>query len=206
MTPRLPPSILALTSAEALDLGPSKLLGRVEAAVDAGLSGVLLRERAWSDRKLLQTARDLRRILGQGWLGISDAPHLVRASGADGVHLSQRALNGEETRALVGPGVAIGISDHRSHPRSDLAFGDYAFLSPVREVPGKGPALGSASVIQWAQEHPLPAWGLGGLGAEDLVALRSGGLKGCAFLRGILGAPDPAGAFRVLFDTWGPEA
>lgn len=206
MTPRLPPSILALTCAEALDLGPSKLLGRVEAAVDAGLAGVLLRERAWNDRTLLQTARDLRRILGTGWLGISDAPHLVRAAGADGVHLSQRALNGEEARALVGPGVAIGISDHRSHPRSDVAFGDYVFLSPVGEVPGKGPALGVEPLIQWAKEHPLPAWGLGGLGADDLLALRSGGLKGGAFLRGILGAPDPAGASRVLLDTWGFEA
>jgi thiamine-phosphate pyrophosphorylase len=203
VTPRLPPSILALTCAESLDLEPSKLLGRVEAAVDAGLSGVLLRERAWSDRMLLQTARDIRRILGQGWLGISDAPHLVRASGADGVHLSHRALSADEARALVGPGVAIGVSDHRPHARSDVAFGDYAFLSPVFEVPGKGPALGSASVIQWAQDHPLPAWGLGGLGAEDLVPLRSGGLKGCAFLRGILGASDPAGAFRVLSDSWG---
>lgn len=166
--------------------------------MEVGLLGVLLREGTWSDRVLLDTARRLRSILSTGWLGLSDAPHLVQASGADAVHLSHRALNANEVRSLVGTQVSIGISDHKGHPRKDLAQGDYAFLSPVQGVPDKGAPLGFDSTLEWARSHPLPCWGLGGLGPGDVSELMIGGLSGVAFMRGILGRADPARAFQAI--------
>ncbi len=205
MTPRLPPPILALSCGQALNLSPTDLVARVEAAVDAGLEGLLLRERAWSDGLLLETARTLRRVLGAGWLGLSDAPHLIRASAADGVHLSHRALTAPEVRALVGADVAIGISDHRSHPRDDGSDADYCFLSPLHAVRGKEQALGVDKVIAWAGECALPAWALGGVGPQDLQALRAGGLAGVACLRGLLAQTSPGEALTALRCSWGDD-
>ncbi len=203
MTPRLPPPILALSCGQALNLSPADLVARVEAAVEAGLEGLLLRERAWSDGLLLETARILRRVLGAGWLGLSDAPHLIRASGADGVHLSHRALTASEARALVGADVAIGISDHRSHAREDGSDADYCFLSPLHAVQGKGQPLGVEGMIEWAGECALPAWALGGVGLQDLQALRAGGMAGAACLRGLLAQSNPGEAFMALRCSWG---
>lgn len=202
MTRRPPPSILALSGAHDQGLGPDELVDSVAAAVGAGLEGLLLRERGWNDGLLLATARRLRQVMGSGWLGLSDAIHLVEACGADGVHLSHQALSAQEARRLLGDKSTIGISDHRTHPRSDCAHADYVFLSPVHAVPHKGQPLGLEGALAWSQEHDLPTWALGGLGPDDLGSLRKGGFAGAAFVRGLLGSPDPAQAFRNLQNAW----
>ena len=211
MTKRnLPPAVLALTPGT-MHLGGSRgfadLERRVEAGIEGGLRGVLLREPGLGDRDLLALGRVLRHRLegAGGWFGIHDAAHLADELGADGVHLGFRSLPPTEVRGWIPDDCALGISCHVGDGPGHTDSCDYAFFGPVLETPSKHglqDAVGWERLAEEARARSVPIWALGGLDPNSGPRVRASGAQGFATLRAILGADDPTSAAGRAMGGW----
>jgi thiamine-phosphate pyrophosphorylase len=177
------------------------LLAVVEAALDAGLPAVQLRDKDLSGRTLWALAERLRlatRRTGAAFF-VNDRVDIALAVGADGVHLGHASLPVAVARTLVGPAVGIGVSTHAPADvaRAAANGGDFVVFGPVFATPGKTPvgpdALGAA-----IRAAPIPVLAIGGIGLGEVPAIRAAGAHGAAVIRAILAADDPAAATRAL--------
>ncbi|WP_419191487.1 thiamine phosphate synthase [Engelhardtia mirabilis] len=209
-----PPPLVALTPGNLTLADCAALVQRCEAAVAAGLRGVLLRERCLFDRDFLALAGELRRKLGAGgWLGIHDRAHLFAACDGDALHLGWWSLEPSAARTLVGEAVPIGFSAHADDPQQNRQGCDYLLLAPVaatrshpdpEAVDWRAP-LGVDGFESELRRDGRPTWALGGVDATNAAALRRAGAKGIAVLGAILGQSDPGTAARgtaALLDAW----
>jgi len=166
-----------------------------DAAVRAGLAGILLREPGLSDREHLDLAAALRELLGTaGWLGVHDRAHLAAAARADGVHLGSRSLAPSHVRAWLEPRVALGFSSHAGDQEARWRGADYLLFAPLFDVPGKGPSQGLAGLTAAIAGSRLPTWAMGGIAPESAAGVLAAGAQGIAVLRGIFACSDPAAA------------
>ncbi len=122
----------------------------------------------------------------------------------DGVHLPSRAsVSAGEARERGGEGWLVGRSCHDAAELASAAAqgADYATLSPLFAVPGKGAGLGEARFARLIEGARLPVVALGGLGRDEeglRIALRAGAAA-VAVRRAVFAAADPAEALaRVL--------
>src|SRR5512135_3775154 len=86
----------------------------VARAVEAGVRGVLLREKDLPDRELIELAGRVRDLTQRyrARLLISGRADVALAVGADGVHVSGTSLPVAATRELLGVEKYIGVSTH----------------------------------------------------------------------------------------------
>jgi thiamine-phosphate pyrophosphorylase len=193
---RVPPLVL-VTDRRAT--GGRDLLAVVEAALDAGLPAVQLRDKDLPGRALWRLAGALRTATRRtgALLFVNDRVDVALAVGADGVHLGRASIPLAAARALVGPGPLIGVSTHAAAEVQAAAGGgaDFAFFGPVYATPGKT-AVGLGPLA--AATGRLPVLAIGGVTAAELRAVRAAGASGVAAIRAILAAPDPAAATRAL--------
>lgn len=136
-----------------------------------------------------------------------------RGARVTGVHVGQRDLPAAEVRALVGPDALIGLSASTAAQlaaaEADPARVGYVGIGAVRATgtkPDAPPAAGVAGVADLARGCALPAVAIGGVVADDLPHLRSGGLAGAAVVSWVCAAPDPRASARELADAWGAAA
>ena len=188
---------------------PLGILGSIERALRAELPepiAVHLRHQA-DDRELYRLGLELRALTRErgALLFINRRLDLALALGADGLHLPERGLLAHEARTLWGPRL-IGVSRHDDRGILQGSQGaDYAFLSPVAQVPGKNAPIGAARLLEIAARSPLPIVALGGLDAALLAQLRSdrpknpAGVHGFAAMRSILHADEPDQALLSLY-------
>ncbi len=203
----LPPPVLALSPGNLQPQDLDDFRRRVGAAIDAGLRGLLLREKALEDGVLFSLAAQLRDMLrAQGaWLGIHDRVHLALVCGADGVHLGFQSLPLEVVRTLTAGNLCIGLSTHADDEPSHWEGSDYLFHGPFGDTPSKHGLLkpvGEEGMLRARQATGIPIWALGGVHPEHVAGLRRCNLNGVAALGGILSHPDPAGRFRAYQDAW----
>jgi len=78
---------------------------------------------------------------------------------------------------------------------------DFATLSPVHAVEGKGKPLGLKGFAAEVQRAPLPVYALGGVTRDDVAALRDAGAHGIAVMREVLAAPDPHARTKELLES-----
>ncbi len=198
---RLPPRIVALSPGTLTERSAERFPGRVAAALEGGLLGVLLREPELADRPLLELARALARLRARhpgAWLGVHDRGHLALLAGADGLHLGWRSLPPERIpeawRVL-----AVGLSAHAGDAPERWRGADYIFYGPVRATPSKAGLLeptGMDGLANACARAAVPLLALGGISAADIPEALASGAYGVATLGGILGAADPREAAR----------
>lgn len=207
----LPPPVLALSPGNLQPPDVDDFLRRAGAAIDAGLRGILLREKALGDGALFSLAVELRDKLrakfreGGGWLGVHDRVHLALACKADAVHLGFQSLPLEVVRTLAIGKLCIGLSTHAADDPSGWNGADYLFHGPFRDTPSKHgllDAVGRAGLQRARRATTIPIWALGGVQPEHATGLRRCNLSGVAALGGILSQPDPAGRFRAYQNAW----
>lgn len=180
------PRLMGIT--RAAQVGVARQLSELDAALDAGLRLVQIREAGLAAAARADFAAEVvRRVHARGGLVmINDDLALAQACAADGVHLPARHLAAVDER----PALAwVGASCHnRAELERAAALGlDYALLGPVaptRSHPG-APSLGWAGFAALAAHLPMPVLALGGLGAADMAAARDAGAHGVAGISGL---------------------
>ncbi|MDB4972345.1 MAG: thiamine phosphate synthase [Myxococcaceae bacterium] len=178
--------------------GRTRLIERIERALSGvapGRVAILLREPQLKTAELVALGRALRQVtdVPGALLLISDRVDVALAVDADGVQLPESGFTPEVARTLLGRHAIIGASRHdRVGLEAAAARGaDYATLSPLHAVPGKGTPLGLSGFRAEAAGASLPVYALGGVRVEDVAALRAAGARGVAVMREVLAASDP---------------
>jgi len=179
------PSVLGISHAEAL--GVDSFLARLDVALANGLRLIQLRDKTLAEDVRLALARETvrRAHLHGARVLVNGSVELARAAGADGVHLDSAAA----AKLAARPDCDwVGVSCHDGAELAHAAAieADYALLSPVLPTlthPGAA-TLGWESFSALAATSPIPVYGLGGLGRDDVALAQSHGAHGVALLRG----------------------
>jgi thiamine-phosphate pyrophosphorylase len=173
----------------------------LRAAVRGGVDVLQLRDKTLDDDGLVAAAREFR---AAGALFIlNDRPDLVKACGADGVHVGQDDATPAAARAVVGPERIVGRSTH-APAQADAADADpdvdYLAVGPVHATPTKPgrPAAGLAYVGYAARAVDKPWFAIGGLDVSNVGAVVERGASRIVVVRAITEAADPEAAARAL--------
>ncbi len=179
------PDLLGITHAEAL--GVDSFLARLDVALASGLRLIQVRDKSLAPAERLALAREtVRRARRHDARVLVNGPlELAQAAGADGVHLDAAAAAALSARPAC---EWVGVSCHDGAELAHAAAigADFALLSPVLPTqthPG-APTLGWERFAELAAASPIPVYGLGGLGRDDVARARSHGAHGVALLRG----------------------
>ena len=174
----------------------------LEAALRGGVDLVQLRMKDASDDRIVETARRWRAICSRhdALLILNDRPDLVLDCGADGVHVGQDDACQADAREAVGTERLVGRSTHTPAQIDGAADADYIGVGPVHETPTKPgrPAVGLELVRYAAANSAVPFFAIGGIGPENVAAVRDAGATRVAVVRALTEASDPALAARAL--------
>lgn len=179
------PPVLGITHAESL--GVDSFLARLDVALANDLRLIQLRDKTLPEDVRLQLARETvrRAHLHGARVLVNGSLDLANAAGADGVHLDSSAA----ARLSARPDCEwVGVSCHDAAELAHAAAidADFALLSPVLPTlthPGAA-TLGWETFSALAAASPIPVYGLGGLGRDDLALAQLHGAHGVALLRG----------------------
>lgn len=189
-----------------IDGGPSEeeFTGLVRSLVEAGVDVLQLRDKALDDRRLVERARQLRRLTDPSdtLFVMNDRPDLAALARADGVHVGQEELAVKDARTIVGPDALVGVSVHSIEQARQAVLDGAGYL-------GVGPVF--ASGTKRFEEFPgpdllravsgeirLPAFAIGGITRENLPEVLRAGFRRIAVSGAITTSPDPAAAAREL--------
>ncbi|WP_243074011.1 thiamine phosphate synthase [Microbacterium sp. SS28] len=187
-----------------------RLTSVVDAAVDAGVSVVQLRSKAAATGELLVQAIVLSRVIaGRAAFVVDDRLDIVlaaRDAGArvDGIHLGQRDLPPRAARRLLGPESLIGwtantpehLAAAAGMPDGTIDYLGVGVIRPTATKPDHPAPLGIDGFAALAQRTAFPCVAIGGVTADDVLALRRVGAAGVAVVSAICGADDPRAATR----------
>ncbi len=193
------PRIWIITSPDH-QAGPVASVRRALEGRAGGQIGVQLRAKRTSDRALIEWGRELR-VLTESVgspLVVNQRADVAHIIGADGVHLPETGLLIAQIRHQWPSLEMIGVS---RHDRAGLVAAQetgatYAFLSPVREVPGKNPPIGVEGFRRAIAGLQIPVFALGGIGLEEVEPLLDAGAQGVAVQRAVCDAEEP----RIVLD------
>ena len=189
---------------------------RVAGAVARGGAGaVQLRAKNLTQRAYQELAlrvQDAARTAGALFI-VNDHVAVARAIAADGVHVGQDDLTLPDTRAVVGPSCAIGISAHTPEQVESglLAGADYLGLGPMFATstkphePERGPGLLDAVRARLQSPQGRPSYAIGGLNAERIAVLKPRLPHGAAVAGALCRANDPEHAAAELLLLLDPE-
>jgi thiamine-phosphate pyrophosphorylase len=174
----------------------------LDAAIAGGAGMIQLREKTWPSGLVFPLARRLAarcHAAGVPFI-VNDRVDLAVAVEADGVHLGQEDLPPAAARALLKPGMILGLSTHSvAQARAAQAAGaDYVAVGSMFPTASKpefqlvGPAL--AREVRPHVKVPLVA--IGGITPENVADVIAAGADGVAVISAVCAAPDPAAAAR----------
>lgn len=161
----------------------ARLIGLVQAAVQARIDLIQIREKQLSARTLHYLAmRAVEITRGSATrLLVNDRADIALASGADGVHLTSTSLDATVVRRTFGSDLLIGVSTHSLEEAAAARRGgaDFAVFGPVfntQSKPLQGTPLGLNSLSEATRAlAPFPLIALGGITMQNThEALRAG--------------------------------
>ena len=178
------------------DLVHDVLAGRDRA--EDGVDAVQVRERALTDRELLEALAEARDITARHEvpLGVNDRLDLALLAGADFVHVGQDDIPVAAAKTL---GLPVGLSTH-AQAEIDAADSEYIAVGPVFATPTKEgrPAVGLELVRYAAEKAPVPWFAIGGIDPSNVADVVAAGATRIAVVRAIVEAEDPERAARAL--------
>ncbi len=183
------------------------ILRLVAAASAGGATLIQLRGKAWTDRRFLELAREVREHLRSAGIPliINDRADIARAAGAAGVHLGKTDLPVAAAREILGRRSIIGVSagSPAEARGAEDAGADYLGVGPVFATGSKedaGPPLGLGGVRKIRRVTRLPILGIGGISAENARAVTRAGADGVAVISAITAseAPEKAAANLII--------
>lgn len=191
----------------------------VDAAVTAGVSVVQLRDKEASGGELLSRTLDLADVIaGRCTFVVDDRLDVVlaardRVTGparVDGIHLGQSDLPVDAARTLLGADALVGwTANTPAHLAAAAALPagtiDYLGVGVIRATatkPDHPQPLGVDGFGGLAASTALPCVAIGGIGVDDIAALRAAGAAGVAVVSAVSGADDPGAVVRDLRAAW----
>lgn len=179
-------------------------LGRIEAALQAGVTLLQLREKEREGRDFFELACKVNRIAKQYAvpLLIDDRLDIAIAADAAGVHLGQRDLPIREARKLAGPHKIIGATAKTVEQALDAQAqgADYVGVGAIYPTTTKVKTILTSvdTLKDICRAIQIPAVAIGGLNSQNLDILRGAGMAGIAVVTAIMQAEDTGGAVREL--------
>ena len=188
------------------------LLTVLEEALQAGVRLVQLREKDLDTRSLLTLATDVLALTRSydALLLINDRVDVVKAIGADGVHLRANSLPIQVTRQILGPKTLIGASAHTSQEvmAAESEGADFIVLGPIYDTPSKrdlGSPLGVHALEEICRACHTPVYAIGGLTPERVPEVRKSGAYGVAVISSILESSSISNATRQFLTVLNQE-
>jgi len=182
------------------------LLTILDATLAGGCRLVQLREKEWPSGRLLPMAERLRdrcRAAGATFI-VNDRLDLALALGADGVHLGQDDLPPAAARALLRPGMILGLSTHSlEQARAAQAAGaDYVAVGSMFPTGTKPDfqLVGPELIGKLRGEIGVPLIGIGGITHDNVAQVIRAGADGVAVISAVCAAGDPEAATRRFLD------
>ncbi len=179
------PTTMAITMAESE--GTERQLERLEAALQAGLRLIQVRDKDWPKAQRLWFAETVTRLAHShgALVVINDDEDIARRVGADGLHLSAARLARCEQRPDF---TWVGASCHSAEEiaRAGQLNLDYALLGPVMPTPTHpdAPGIGWTGFAERLAGNTLPVLALGGMKPDMHAVAQSHGAHGLALMRG----------------------
>lgn len=179
-------------------------------ALEGGCRWVQLRMKDASDDDFVKAAHEVRRLCTEygATFVIDDHVHLVKATGADGVHLGLKDMPIDEARRLLGPDCIIGGT---ANTYEDIVMhvkrgANYIGCGPFRHTTTKknlSPVLGLEgyrSIMNQLHGTDIPVVAIGGITADDIPAIMQTGVAGIALSGTVLRAANPVEEMKKLLN------
>ena len=171
---------------------------QVEAAADAGIDYVQVREADLEARDLAELVRSLLELTRSAatQLLVNDRVDVAIATNAAGVHLKEQGILPDAVRRIAPPGFVIGCSIHTTAAIPARRAADFLVAGTVMPTASKrAPDYlnedGLRQIVEAAAGQPV--MGIGGLDERSIPFLASSGAAGLA----AIGAFIPADGERV---------
>jgi len=180
--------------------GGRDLVDILDAALAGGSRLIQLREKEWPSGRVLPLAERLRaRCAAAGATFIvNDRVDLAVAAGADGVHVGQDDLPARAARALLRPGMILGVSTHSvAQARAAQADGaDYVAVGSMFPTRSKAEfeLVGTELLRKLRGEIRVPLIGIGGITHANVGEVIAAGADGVAVISAVCAAADPRAA------------
>ena len=134
---------------------------------------------------------------------MNDSIELARAAGADGVHLGQSDVPGDNVRELAGD-LILGLSANtvESAKRAQALGADYLGVGAVFGTTTKHDArhLSPEALREITSAVDVPVVAIGGISADNILQLTGCGMQGAAVVSALFAQEDPRQAARALRD------
>jgi thiamine-phosphate pyrophosphorylase len=177
------------------------LLRKIEAAAEAGIDWIQIREKDLSGKGCSSLTREALQRAAKSYGGKTTATHIVVndrldvavAERAGGVHLGEKSLPLAEAKRLVGSRAErneflIGVSCHSLEAARAAARGgaDYLYFGPVFATPSKaafGAPQGLARLAEVCHAVSIPVLAIGGITLVNAADCFDAGASGIAAIR-----------------------
>ncbi len=179
----------------------------LERAFEAGVRGVLLREKDLPDKECLLLAQRLRDLTlrHRVRLMVSGRVDIAMAVGADGVHMPSGVSGIGDVRGQIGVEKYLAVSTHSMDEarRAQDEGADFITFGPVFFTPSKakyGQPVGVEALEAVCREIKIPVFALGGINEENALEPLKAGAFGLAVISAVIAAEDPGVAARRLME------
>ena len=181
--------------------GGRPLIAVLQAAAQAGIKAVQLREKDMTPRELFALAVEAQNALtpyGTRLL-VNDRADIARAAQLSGVHLTGSSLSPAAARCCLSTGSLVGVSTHTlAEAQFAEQFGaDFITFGPVYPTASKaayGAPRGVSALAEVCAEVRIPVFALGGVTPVRIPPCLDAGAHGIAAISALLDVPDIASA------------
>ena len=185
-------------------LGARTLPEVAEEVLQNGATFLQVREKGMDHAAFLAEAGELKALAGRYHVPfvVNDSVEVALECGADGVHVGQSDIQGRDIRALIGPDKILGISANTVETAlaAQRAGADYigvgAVFGTTTKKDAKNLTVEQLRAICSAADIPVVA--IGGISADNILALRGSGVDGVAVVSAIFAQPHPGAAAKRL--------
>lgn len=177
----------------------------VEEVILGGATMVQLREKDKTPDEILASAREIAPVCKKYGVPfiMNDSIELARAAGADGVHLGQSDVPGDNVRELAGD-LILGLSANtvESAGRAQALGADYLGVGAVFGTTTKHDArhLSPEALREITSAVDVPVVAIGGISADNILQLTGCGMQGAAVVSALFAQDNPRQAARDLRD------
>jgi len=170
----------------------------VEFARELAAGGVTLlqyRNKVGNTREMLDDAREIHRVLGDGvTLIMNDRADICIAADLDGVHVGQHDLSPQGARTVIGDNRILGVSTHNLEQVKEAEAGpaDYIAYGPVFATSSKrdhDPPVGAEGIRAARVSTKKPLVAIGGITRANVRSVIEAGADSAAVISDLLSSP-----------------